>query len=59
MSAMELSNLPSCSFALATHSSLSGADALMCFLLQNRDDLVETPDIDGLNATNHRAFQCG
>jgi hypothetical protein len=43
---------------LAIPSSASGANALMRFLFQSRDDLVETPDIGGANATDNGAFQC-
>jgi hypothetical protein len=31
----------------------------MRFLFQSRDDLVETPDISGIDLSKHGAFQCG
>ena len=32
---------------------------MMRFLFQGCDDLVETLNIGGANATDHGAFQCG
>jgi len=30
----------------------------MRFLFQSRNDLVETPEISGVDTTNHSPFQC-
>jgi hypothetical protein len=44
---------------LGIRSSASGANALMSFLFQDCDDLIETLDIGGANAAGNGSFQCG
>jgi hypothetical protein len=53
------SRLPGRFLALAIRSSTLGANALMRYLFQGRDNPVETLDIGGANAMDNGAFQCG
>jgi ABC-type phosphate/phosphonate transport system substrate-binding protein len=59
MKSINRSILQGCFLALATPSSVSGANAPMRFLFQSCDDLIETLEMGGANATDNSALQCG
>ena len=58
MNQFTLSGLYARFLTLAIPSRATGSNASMRFLFQGRDDLVETLDIGGTDATDNGAFQC-